>query len=172
MTWPAVFAQPQTTVVNCSNKNRLYFNATQVESCQRLLHVLCAFSLRSEYGICHDYFTVLCLFLVLLLLLSIFGPEREKLTEDLRKESDDEPEYLLYVQHSPSIMQQIVSFSSIFTFNTKCFGPIWPSSNKLRGFIPQSELYRPSDRRLSAKLVPTLADRRCRVVSATHPHGR
>jgi hypothetical protein len=25
---------------------------------------------------------------------------------------------------------------------------------------------------LSAKLVPTLADRRCRVVSATNPHGR
>jgi hypothetical protein len=35
-----------------------------------------------------------------------------------------------------------------------------------------SELYRPSDRRLSAKLVPTLADRGCRVVSATDPHGR
>jgi hypothetical protein len=35
-----------------------------------------------------------------------------------------------------------------------------------------SELYRPSDRRLSVKLVPTLADRRCRVVNATNPHGR
>jgi hypothetical protein len=43
---------------------------------------------------------------------------------------------------------------------------------KLRGFSPQSELYPPSDRRLSAKLVPTLADRGCRVVSATNPHGR
>jgi hypothetical protein len=32
-----------------------------------------------------------------------------------------------------------------------------------------SELYRPSDRRLSAKLVPTLAIRGCRVVSATIP---
>jgi hypothetical protein len=31
--------------------------------------------------------------------------------------------------------------------------------NKLRGFRPQSELYRPSDRGLSAKLMPTLADR-------------
>jgi hypothetical protein len=40
--------------------------------------------------------------------------------------------------------------------------------NKLRGFSPQSELYRPSDRRLSAKLVATLADRGCRVVSATN----
>jgi hypothetical protein len=29
-----------------------------------------------------------------------------------------------------------------------------------------------SDRRMSAKLVPTFADRRCRVVSATDPHGR
>jgi hypothetical protein len=38
-------------------------------------------------------------------------------------------------------------------------------------FSPQSELYRPSDRRLSAKLVPTSADRGCRVVSATDSHG-
>jgi hypothetical protein len=35
-----------------------------------------------------------------------------------------------------------------------------------------SELYRPSDHCLSAKLVPTFADRRCRVVSATDPYGR
>jgi hypothetical protein len=40
--------------------------------------------------------------------------------------------------------------------------------NKLRGLNPQAnytDLL--SDRRLSAKLVPTLADRGCRVVSAT-----
>jgi hypothetical protein len=30
----------------------------------------------------------------------------------------------------------------------------------------------PSDRRFSAKLVPTFADRECRVVSVTDPHGR
>jgi hypothetical protein len=35
-----------------------------------------------------------------------------------------------------------------------------------------SELYRPSDRGLSAKLVQTFADRGCRVVSATDPYGR
>jgi hypothetical protein len=35
-----------------------------------------------------------------------------------------------------------------------------------------SKLYRPSDRRFSAKLVPAFADRGCRVVSATDPHGR
>jgi hypothetical protein len=35
-----------------------------------------------------------------------------------------------------------------------------------------SELYRPIDRRLSAKLVPTFAGRGCRVVSATDSHGR
>jgi hypothetical protein len=40
----------------------------------------------------------------------------------------------------------------------------WPES--------ESELYRPRDRRLSAKLVPTFADRRCRVVSATDFHCR
>jgi hypothetical protein len=33
-------------------------------------------------------------------------------------------------------------------------------------------LLRPSDRRLSTKLVPTFADRGCRVVTATVPHAR
>jgi hypothetical protein len=40
----------------------------------------------------------------------------------------------------------------------------WPES--------ASELYRPSDRRLSAKLSPNFADRRCHVVSVTDPYGR
>jgi hypothetical protein len=40
---------------------------------------------------------------------------------------------------------------------------------KLRDLYSASELYRPSDRRLSAKLVPPFADRGCRVVSATDP---
>jgi hypothetical protein len=40
------------------------------------------------------------------------------------------------------------------------------------GLLSTSELYRLSDGRLSAKLVPTLADKRYCVVSATNPHGR
>jgi hypothetical protein len=40
----------------------------------------------------------------------------------------------------------------------------WPES--------ASELCRPSDRRLSAKLVPNFADRGCHVVSVTDPYGR
>jgi hypothetical protein len=35
-----------------------------------------------------------------------------------------------------------------------------------------SELYRPSDRCLSAKRLPTFADRGCHVVSVTDPYGR
>jgi hypothetical protein len=35
-----------------------------------------------------------------------------------------------------------------------------------------SELYRPSDRSLSAKIVPIFADRGCHVVSMTDPYGR
>jgi hypothetical protein len=35
-----------------------------------------------------------------------------------------------------------------------------------------SELYRPSDRRLSTKLMPTFADRGCHMVSVTDPYGR
>jgi hypothetical protein len=46
---------------------------------------------------------------------------------------------------------------------TKNWTP-WPQS--------ASELYRPSDRRLLAKLVPTFADTECRMVSATDSHGR
>jgi CBS-domain-containing membrane protein len=39
---------------------------------------------------------------------------------------------------------------------------------------PQSanELYRPSDRSLSTELVPTFADKGCRVVNVTDPYGR
>jgi hypothetical protein len=40
----------------------------------------------------------------------------------------------------------------------------WPES--------ASELYRPSDRRLSAKRLPTFADRGCHVVSVANPYGR
>jgi hypothetical protein len=41
---------------------------------------------------------------------------------------------------------------------------------KLHGLSPQAKYAdRLSDRRLSAKLVPTVADRGCRVVSATIP---
>jgi hypothetical protein len=40
----------------------------------------------------------------------------------------------------------------------------WPES--------ASELYRPSDRRLSAKIVPTFEDIGCHVVSVTDPYGR
>jgi hypothetical protein len=35
-----------------------------------------------------------------------------------------------------------------------------------------SELYRPSDCSLSAKLLPTFEDIGCHVVSVTHPYGR
>jgi hypothetical protein len=41
---------------------------------------------------------------------------------------------------------------------------------KLNSVTP-SKRYRPSDRRLLVKLVPTFADRECRVVSATDSHG-
>jgi hypothetical protein len=52
----------------------------------------------------------------------------------------------------------------ILLCTTKQQQTTWPYS--------ASELYRPSDSRLSAKLVPTFADRVRRVVSATDPHSR
>jgi hypothetical protein len=47
----------------------------------------------------------------------------------------------------------------------------FPVRTKLRGLSPQSELFPPSDRRLSVKLVSTFADRRCHVVSVTDPQA-
>jgi hypothetical protein len=44
---------------------------------------------------------------------------------------------------------------------------VYRRSNKLRGLSLQAD--RPSDHRLSEKLVPTLVARGCRVVSATIP---
>jgi hypothetical protein len=46
----------------------------------------------------------------------------------------------------------------ILTLLTNSLTP-WPESTR--------ELYRPSDRRLSAKLMPTFADIECHVVSVT-----
>jgi hypothetical protein len=47
-----------------------------------------------------------------------------------------------------------------------------PSTKKSPWPEPASELYRSSDCRLSAKLVPTFADREFHVVSVTDPYGR
>jgi hypothetical protein len=51
---------------------------------------------------------------------------------------------------------------------------IWTMSklNQTRWSESASELYRPSDHRLSVKLVPTFADTEYRVVSVTVPYGR
>jgi hypothetical protein len=46
------------------------------------------------------------------------------------------------------------------------------STKKLRGLSPQSELYRPSDRSSSAKLVQTFVDTGCHMVNVTNPYGR
>jgi hypothetical protein len=79
---------------------------------------------------------------------------------------NDELDLVIYRQISSlhSVTDRICSFLHWEVENKQ--------TNKLRGFSPQSELHRPSDRRLSAKLVHTLADKGCRVVSATNPHGR
>jgi hypothetical protein len=55
-------------------------------------------------------------------------------------------------------LSQLRRHSVKFVVSTLTNTP-WPES--------ASELYRPSDRSLSAKLVPTFADRGCRVVSVT-----
>jgi hypothetical protein len=52
----------------------------------------------------------------------------------------------------------------------------WLTFNGLKKKISvawvREQIYRPSDRRLSAKKVPSFADRGCRTVSVTDPNGR
>jgi hypothetical protein len=50
--------------------------------------------------------------------------------------------------------------------------PIWSLKIKIPWPESASELYRLSDRRLSAKLMQTFADEGCNVVSVTDPYGR
>jgi hypothetical protein len=47
-----------------------------------------------------------------------------------------------------------------------------PNKRKTPWSESASELYRPSDRRISAKWLPTFADKECHVVSVTDPYGR
>jgi CBS-domain-containing membrane protein len=46
------------------------------------------------------------------------------------------------------------------------------NKTKLRGLSPRANQYRPSTRSLSARLMPTFADRGCHVVGVTEPYGR
>jgi hypothetical protein len=62
--------------------------------------------------------------------------------------------------------------NEVTTPSTGWLSTFWASiKTELRG-LSASELYRPSDRRLSVKLVPTFADRGCHVVSVTNSYGR
>jgi hypothetical protein len=86
-----------------------------------------------------------------------------------------------YIELSHS--RQVVSLSvniSFHIFKRECNGSL-PRSQETSTrhylerddfiYICTQKLYRPNDRRLSAKLVPTFADRGRHVVSATNPHG-
>jgi hypothetical protein len=77
-----------------------------------------------------------------------------------------------------SLVSSMVSIM-IDTFSSQMFLPLSVSSFSDGAFSfktpwPEStnKLYRLRDRRLSAKLVPTFADRGCHVVSVTDPYGR
>jgi hypothetical protein len=75
-------------------------------------------------------------------------------------------------QHSTSTWPPSPAASALLhgVQTTRCY------NNKKLNYTPwpesASKLYRPSDRRLSAKLVLTFADRGCHVVSLTDPYSR
>jgi hypothetical protein len=74
-----------------------------------------------------------------------------------------------------SMVETKLNESALFTeVNVSGHGHLLPSIRHEKTPWPESasKLYRPSDRRLSAKLVSTFADRGCHVVSAKDPYGR
>jgi hypothetical protein len=66
--------------------------------------------------------------------------------------------------HTHKSWQEVLSHSSASNFSGPYFIEVMAGNNQ--------HTYRTSDRRLSAKLVPTSVDRGCRLVSATDPYGR
>jgi hypothetical protein len=76
---------------------------------------------------------------------------------------------LLFVLFQVAITYFFLTIWSPFAFSTSMVPEPYKKTPRPES---ASELYRPSDRRLSAKLVPTLAERGCCVVSATDFHGR
>jgi hypothetical protein len=70
--------------------------------------------------------------------------------------------------HSTALKIEAVYSSETSVNLTTHHGFTYKQTNSV-AWVRKRELYRPNDRRLSAKLVPTLAGRGCRVVSATNP---
>jgi hypothetical protein len=77
----------------------------------------------------------------------------------------------------------IILFLSQLMHTQQCVLRQWKHHNRLPVQCQQtnkqspwsesvSELYRPSDRRLSAKWMPTFADRGCHMISVMDPYGR
>jgi hypothetical protein len=74
----------------------------------------------------------------------------------------------LLVNHWNNKRNGMTSSFLLHEVNSKCSNP----GALLSKWKSASELYRPSDRHLSAKLVPTFANRGCHLFSTTDPYGR
>jgi hypothetical protein len=76
----------------------------------------------------------------------------------------------------PSICSEVEKFRAFMTPKTSLRAATGQINSAHTPKTPcleyASELYRPSDRRLSAKLMSTFADRGCCMVSVTDPYGR
>jgi hypothetical protein len=78
--------------------------------------------------------------------------------------------FLLVAQYLNELSYRVPPFKTMIKRN------LLKQGNKIYLLTPwpesTSELYRQSDGRLSAKLVPSFTDRGCQVVSVTDPYGR
>jgi hypothetical protein len=89
------------------------------------------------------------------------------LTMHVEQEALEVTNRLIFLQYKFSIWYETdcIENTAWFSFTTRSVKKnLWSES--------ASELYRPSDSRLSAKWLPTFADKGCHVVSVTDPYGR
>jgi hypothetical protein len=87
-------------------------------------------------------------------------PRRQRLADLLLSWNSSSFRHIIR-QAEPKLDLLTTDFMALLT---GCSFRVWPES--------ESELYRPTDSRLSEKLVPTFADRGCHKFSATDTHGR
>jgi hypothetical protein len=69
-----------------------------------------------------------------------------------------------------SLRQEYISHTGTQDYIYQCKVAIHQQTSTKQ--TPWASFARPSDRRLSPKLVPTFVDKECRVVNATDPQGR
>jgi hypothetical protein len=113
--------------------------------------------------------------------ISLSVPHRKHITSPLRTQQvNGNYRFVFYLKHNVSAAGLSPSSGGTYSRGPYRASRYWTqlsrfhqmtkTESSVRNAVSASELYRPNFRCLSAKLVPTFADRGCRVVSAADPY--